>query len=100
VHLGGIEIALAGQRRAHKRQDVLDGRLELERTRGRLDTMRSAQEQLVAEHVTQALERVAHRGLSEAEPRADRAQLAQAHQLGEYQQQSHVEPADIDLVDV
>jgi hypothetical protein len=57
-------------------------------------------EQLVPEDVAQALERVTDRRLRQPEAFADGTQLALPQQLGEHQQQRHVETPDIDLIEL
>jgi len=81
-------------------ENPIHQRLELHGARGRLHAVRPAHEQLMSENVAQALERMTDRRLRQPEAFADRAQLALPQQLGEHQQQCHVETPDIDLVEL
>ena len=79
---------------------LLDGTGDLQSVGRRLHAARTVHEQGVAEKLAQARERIAHRGLSDAEAFRRKRHAVRFQDRMEDTQQIQIDPADIDHMNI
>jgi hypothetical protein len=97
---GGVEAPGRAERAAQRLDRLLHRPLQPQRERGRLHSVRPAQEERVAEDVAQPLQRLADARGGEAELAGHRARLPATQQAEEHQEQGEVEAAEFGIAEV